>query len=119
MKSMIIFFALILFTISNFAASIELEWVCKNDSNIAKYSLSYGKVNSPVSVTTKVSKIGNYRINTLREGNTYWFQLTPILISGGYGTPSNIITYKVPEKKFDDTHSAPQLRVKPVSKKTS
>lgn len=119
MKSVIIFFILTLFAISNLDASIELEWTCKDDSNISEYSLSYGKVNSPVSVIIKVSKVGNYRINTLREGNTYWFRLTPILSSGGYGIPSNIITYKVPEKKFDDTHSAPQLRIRSVSKKTS
>ena len=91
----------------------------KNDENIVDYSISYGKLNVPLTVVTKVGKISNCKIDTLNDGDTYWFQITPILTSGAYGTPSNIILYKVPSKRLDDTHTAPQLKVKSGEKKTS
>ncbi len=101
------------------AATIELEWVCKNDGNISEYSISYGKINGALSVTTKVGKISSYKIDTLSEGESYWFRITPILASGGSGNPSNVITYKVPSRRVDDTHSTPQLRLKSSEKKSS
>jgi hypothetical protein len=105
--------------VSSYAASVELEWIVKADINVVAYSISYGKINSPLTTTTKLGKIYSVRIDTITEGDTYWFQITPILASGGNGTPSNIIYYKAPSKRIDDTHSAPQLKVKPPTKKNA
>ena len=110
MKSFIFIFALLI-SISVQSASIELEWVCKDDSNISEYSLSYG-MESGVIKTTKIGKINNVRIDTLTEGKLYWFQITPIIRPGVYGKPSNVIYYKVPSTIFDDRHSTPELRIR-------
>lgn len=112
MKPFIFILALIA-SLSVQSASIELEWFCKNDSNIKEYSLSFGGESGLV-VTTKVEKTkhNTFRIDTLTEGQLYWFQITPILKSGVNGKPSKVIHYRVPSKLIDDTHSAPELRIK-------
>lgn len=112
MKSFI--FLLVLFaSLSIQSASVELEWNCKDETNIKEYSLNFG-TESGLIVTTKVQKTrrNTFKIDTLTEGKSYWFQITPILKSGANGKPSKIIYYRVPFKLIDDSHSAPELRIK-------
>lgn len=112
MKPFIFILALIA-SLSVQSASIELEWSCKDDSNIKEYSLSFGGESGLV-VTTKFEKTKRniFKIDTLSEGKSYWFQITPILKSGANGKPSNIVYYKVPSKPIDDKHSTPELRIR-------
>ena len=111
MKPFIFLLALFV-SLSIQSASIELEWSCKNESNIKEYSLSFGG-ESGVIVTSKIyGKNKSIKIDTLTEGKSYWFQITPILKSGKTGNPSNIIYYKVPSDVFDDEHSVPKLGIK-------
>jgi hypothetical protein len=111
MKSFIFILALLV-SLSVQSASVELEWSCKNDENVAEYSLSFGS-DSGLTVTSKIfGKNKSVKIDTLTEGKSYWFQITPILKSGVNGKPSNIIWYKVPSKPVDDKHSTPELRIK-------
>jgi hypothetical protein len=106
-----IFLLALLISLSVQSASLELEWVCKDDINITEYSLSYGG-ESGVVTTVKIGKRTHVRIDTLTEGKLYWFQITPIVRSGVYGKSSNIIHYRVPSKPVNDKHSAPELRIK-------
>lgn len=95
------------------SASVELEWSCKNDSNIIEYILNFG-TESGLVVTTKIqkTKYNTFKIDTLTEGKSYWFQITPITKSGAKGKPSNVVFYTVPTKPIDDRHSTPELRIK-------
>jgi hypothetical protein len=106
-----VFLLALLISLSVQSASIELEWICKDDINIVEYSLSYGG-ESGVVTTVKVGKINHVRVDTLTEGKLYWFQITPIIRAVVYGKPSNVIHYRVPSKPVDDKHSTPELRIK-------
>lgn len=106
-----VFIISLLISISVQSASIELDWICKDDTNIVEYILSYSGEFGIVT-TVKVGKTNQIKIDTLSEGKLYWFQITPILRSKVYGKPSNIIYYRVPSKFVDDRHSTPELRIR-------
>lgn len=112
MKPLIFLFVLFV-SLSLQSASVELEWICKDDSNIKEYSLSFGGESGLV-VSTKIEKTKRnaFKIDTLTEGKLYWFQVTPILRSGVNGKPSKLIFYRVPSVLTDDRHSTPELRIK-------
>lgn len=110
---LLIIATLLLKNITSYAASLELEWVVKDDSNIKEYSLSYGNVLTGVTTTVKLGKINSVKIETLSEGTTYWFQIIPIGIHGEHGVDSNILYYKVPVVKYEETREKPTLRIKP------
>lgn len=115
MKPLIFLLALFV-SLSIQSASVELEWFCKDDTNVKEYSLNFG-TESGLVVTTKIQKTrrNTFKIDTLTEGKSYWFQITPILKSGANGKPSKVLYYRVPSIPIDDTHSAPELRIrKPI-----
>lgn len=111
MKLIGIFFSIFLFVISNYAASIELEWHMKDDSNVAGYSFTMW-TESGVAVTTKFGKINIVRINTLIEGKRYIFQITPLNVSGKAGEKSNFIIYDVPSIRHFDINDRPELKIR-------
>ncbi len=100
-----------LITVSSYAASVELEWRVKDDSKVMQYSVTMW-TESGVSITYKVGKVNSVKVDTLNQGKTYWFQVTPILIGELPGEKSNLIVYKVPDSKLTDIQVKPELRVK-------
>lgn len=98
-------------TVSSYAASVELEWRIKDDSKVTRYSVTMW-TESGLSITYKIGKVNSVKIDTLNQGRTYWFQITPILVGELPGEKSNLIVYKVPESKLTDIQVKPELRVK-------
>lgn len=112
MKSLIFLLTLFI-SLSIQSASIELEWSCKDSVNITAYSLSFGGESGLIVTTTIENSNRNiFKIDTLIEGQLYWFQITPILKSGANGKPSKKLYYRVPFKPVDDSHSAPELKIR-------
>jgi hypothetical protein len=111
MKIIGVFIVYFMFAISNYAVSIELEWHMKNDTNVTGYSFTMW-TESGVAVTTKLGKINTVRINTLKEGKRYIFQITPLNENGPTGEKSNIVIYDVPPIRTLEIEGRPQLKIK-------
>lgn len=97
------------------AASLELEWLVKNDINVFGYNLIYWS-ESGLSTSIKLGKINSVRIDTLSEGKSYWFQIIPYGMNGEKGTESNIIYYKVPLPHYVEPREKPMLKIKQINK---
>lgn len=116
MKSIFAFFVAGILCISSNAASVELEWTMKDDSNVTGYSFTMW-TESGIAVTTKLGKINSIKVNTLTTGCRYIFQITPLSSNGESGEKSNFIVYDVPSLKVPKITGRPQLKIKPnVSK---
>lgn len=111
MKSILAFFVAAIFSISSNAASIELEWSMKDDSNVAGYSFTMW-TESGVAVTTKLGKINTVKVDTLTEGKRYIFQITPLNVNGTGGEKSNFVVYDVPSSRTPEIKGRPQLKIK-------
>jgi hypothetical protein len=116
MKSIFAFFVAAILCISSNAASIELEWNMKDDTNVIGYSFTMW-TESGVAVTTKLGKINSVKVDTLTERKRYIFQITPLNTSGGSGEKSNFIIYDVPSLRTPEIKGRPQLRIKPILSK--
>ena len=111
MKSIFAFFVAAIISISSNAASIELEWSMKDESNVAGYSFTMW-TESGVAVTTKLGKINTVKVDTLTEGKRYIFQITPLNVNGTGGEKSNFVVYDVPSSRTPEIKGRPQLKIK-------
>ena len=116
MKSIFVFVVAAILSYSSNAASIELEWSMKDDSNVAGYKFTMW-TESGVAVTTKLEKINTVKVDTLTEGKRYIFQITPLNANGTGGEKSNFVVYDVPSVRMSDIKGRPQLKIKPPSPK--
>lgn len=116
MKSIFAFVVAAILSYSSNAASIELEWSMKDESNVAGYSFTMW-TESGVAVTTKLGKINTVKVDTLTEGKRYIFQITPLNVNGTGGEKSNFVVYDVPSVRTPDIKGRPQLKIKPPSPK--
>lgn len=111
MKTILIFLTTFLLNISNYAATVELEWKMKDDTNVVGYSFTMW-TESGVAVTTKLGKINSVKVDTLKEGQRYVFQITPLTKYGSSGEKSNFIIYDVPSTKAVEINGKPVLKLK-------
>lgn len=111
MRPIFLFLTTFLLTISNYAATVELEWKMKDDTNVVGYSFTVW-MESGVAVTTKLGKINSVKIDTLKEGQRYVFQITPLTKYGASGEKSNFIIYDAPSTRAVEINGKPELRLK-------
>lgn len=99
MKKIIVFLLLVViaaFTLRS--ASVTLAWDANSEPDLAGYRLYSGTNGS--GIHTLLADVGNVTLVTVSNltlGATYYFVVTAYNTSGLESTPSNEISYKVPD----------------------